>query len=81
MSDLKPPPFHTEAEEYVTVDVEIDPSELEDAGWVYVGKNEALPPTEHVLDVVKRWHDFNHEGPWQFCFDPLCSELRGRPNG
>lgn len=81
MSGVKPPAFRTEHEEYVYVDVEIEPDELEEAGWVYVGEQEKYPPTEHVLEVVRRWHDYNHEGPWQFCTFPLCDELRGRPNG
>ena len=62
---------------YAEVEVDIDPSELERAGWVYVGKKDE-PTTERVIDVVMRWHDDNHEGPWRWCRHDLCDALRGR---
>lgn len=72
---VKRPPmfYHTET---VDVDVDIDPEDLEAAGWVYVGKDGDEPlSTEHVLDAVRRWHDDNHTDPWIVCFHPLCREL------
>ena len=72
----RPPTFTTS--EFVEVEVDIDPDELEKAGWVYVGKGEDAPTTEHVLDTVMRWHDDNHDGPWRWCQHELCDQLRGR---
>ena len=73
----RPPTFS----HYVDIDVDIDPEDLERAGWRYVGKDDddadALPD-ETVLDVVERWHCESHDGPWRFCDDSLCDELRGR---
>jgi hypothetical protein len=70
------PTFYTS----VDVDVDIDPQELEDAGWRYVGKEDdaAGPSTQTVLDVVRRWHDDTHAGPWQWCNEEPCDTLRGR---
>jgi hypothetical protein len=72
------PNFTTEVYVESYTDVEITPKELEKAGWIYVGKG-GSKPSGTVLDVVERWHYENHEGPWRFCEDPLCDELRGRP--
>jgi len=63
---------------YTEVEVDIHAADLEREGWVYVGKNADEPPTERVIDVVRRWHDDNHEGPWRWCQHTLCDELRGR---
>ena len=54
----RPPIFST----YVDVDVDIDPEDLEAAGWVYVGTKDkdnpgAPPTTDHIIDTVRRWHD------------------------
>lgn len=72
----RPPTFTTE----VTVDyveVTIEPDELEDAGWVYVGENE-VPSFDHVVDVVRDFHDDEHPGPWRFCENPPCARVRPR---
>lgn len=65
---------------YTEVEVDIDPSDLERAGWVYVGKDDK-PAPEQVIDTVMRWHDDNHEGPWVWCKHDLCDALRGRSAG
>lgn len=73
----RPPTFRTEAEAWVEVDIE--PSELEEAGWVYVGKKgKDAPTSEQVIDIVQKWHDREHPGPWRWCDHALCDELRGR---
>lgn len=73
----RPPTFST----YVDVDVDIDPEDLEAAGWVYVGKGKddtpQQPPSEsRVLSVVKQWHDDYHDGPWRWCRHIVCDDLR-----
>jgi hypothetical protein len=73
------PPFRTEVYVESYEDVEITASELEEAGWIYVGKGKSIPSTQTVLDVVRRWHDDTHDGPWQWCQHDLCDTLRGRP--
>lgn len=62
------------------VDIDIDPEELERAGWVYVGKKgeDAALPTQIVLDVVRGWHDRTHPDPWRWCSEEPCDTLRGR---
>lgn len=61
------------------VDIGIDPEDLEAAGWVYVGDDPAAPPlNQYVIDVVMRWHDSHHPGPWRWCDDDLCDQLRER---
>jgi len=72
-SGEKPSEFTT----YTEVEVNIDPSELEAEGWRYVGTDES-PTTRHVIDVVRRWHDEAHVGPWQWCSEEPCDTLRGR---
>lgn len=64
---------------YTEVDVDIEPEDLQRAGWVYVGDDtEGEASTERVIDVVHRWHDDHHDGPWRWCQHELCDELRGR---
>lgn len=70
-----PPTYTTEVEAWV--EVEIEPEQLEEAGWVYVGTDE-LPTTEHVLNIVRRWHEDVHSGPFRWCTERPCDELRGR---
>jgi hypothetical protein len=74
----RPPTFRTEVETWAEVDIE--PSELEAAGWVYVGKKDGkdAPTSEQVIDTVIRWHDDNHADPWRWCQHDLCGQLRGR---
>jgi hypothetical protein len=45
------------------VDVEVDPEDLEAAGWVYVGKqgDGVTASSGTVLDVVRAWHDEIHD--------------------
>lgn len=75
----KRPPYF-----YAEVSVDIDPHDLEAAGWVYMGKGsdegESFVPDDRVIDVVRRWHDDNHDGRWMWCNHELCDELRGRPH-
>lgn len=78
-STKRPPMFTT----YAEVEVDVDPEDLERAGWVYVGKKKGQDvevTTEHVLTTVRRWHDDNHDGPWMWCSHDLCDQLRGRPH-
>lgn len=77
-SAKRPPTFRTEVETWA--EVEIEPSELEEAGWVYVGGEgkDATPTSEHVIETVMRWHDEVHDGPWRWCQHALCDQLRGR---
>lgn len=74
----RPPYFHT----VVDVDVDISPRDLEAAGWRYVGGGEDdeidAISYEDVIDVVHRWHDESHKGPWRWCSEQPCDELRGR---
>lgn len=72
----RPPYFST----YTEVEVDIDPTDLEAAGWIYVGKGKDgdQPTTDQVIDVVVRWHDDNHSLPWRWCDHELCDALRGR---
>ena len=65
------------------VDIDIDPEELEAAGWRYVGDEKDGQPViaeEKALDIVHRWHDDTHDGPWQWCAEEPCDSLRGRPH-
>lgn len=79
MPQAKRPPYFTT---YAECEVDVDPSELERAGWVYVGKDkDDAPTTESVLDTVIRWHDDNHDGPWRWCSHDLCDSLRRRESG
>jgi len=72
----RPPSFST----YVDCDVDIPAEDLERAGWRYVGRDENVPSTETVLDVVRRWHDDTHPDPWRWCHEEPCDTLRGRSN-
>lgn len=63
----RPPTFTTDS----FVEVDIDPSELEDAGWVYVGKGDD-PTTETLADLIHDWHDREHPEPWRTCGHELC---------
>lgn len=76
----KRPPTHYHSE---YVDIDIDPEDLERAGWKYVGKDgdegEAMPERK-ALDIVRDWHNETHEGPWQWCPEQPCDTLRGRPH-
>lgn len=69
---------------YTEVEVDLEPEDLEREGWVYVGKSikgePLVPTTDTVLDVVRRWHDDTHDGPWVWCQHELCDQLRGRWN-
>lgn len=71
----RPPTFTT----YSEVEVDIDADELEDAGWVYVGKGQVS--SAGAFEIVRAWHDEAHEGPWQWCGEQPCDALRGRTNG
>jgi hypothetical protein len=69
---------------YTTVEVDVDPHDLEEAGWRYVGRgadkdeDDDTPTDEEVLEVVMRWHITDeHDLPWRWCRHPLCDELRG----
>lgn len=73
----KRPPYFTT---YTEIEVDIAPEELERAGWVFVGEDGG-PTSERVIDVVHRWHDDNHEGPWTWCQHEPCDTLRGRNPG
>lgn len=64
---------------YVDVEVDIEPEDLERAGWVYVGKGDVVA-TDTAVDVVREWHNEAHEGPWQWCAEQPCDALRGRPH-
>jgi hypothetical protein len=66
----RPPTFTT----YTEVEVDVEPRDLERAGWVYVGKDKG-PTTETVLDKVRRWHDDNHADAWINCRHALCGEV------
>lgn len=63
---------------YTEVEVDLEPEDLEREGWVYVGKDKGRPTSEGVIDVVMRWHDDSHDGPWRWCQHELCDQLRGR---
>lgn len=77
---MSAPTFRTEVHIEAYEDVEITAKELEREGWVYVGKGNVGAIAETVLDVVERWHYASHTGPWRFCPELPCDELRGRPH-
>jgi len=71
------PTFTTSYSEYVDVDVDIEASELEDAGWVYVGSANGDSATSHtVFEVVRSWHDRVHDTAWPWCTEEPCRDLR-----
>lgn len=74
---VRPPSFTA----YEEVSVNISPRDLERAGWRYVGKEGEipLPAPDHVIDVVRRWHDDEHDGPWRWCRHPVCDGVRHVP--
>jgi hypothetical protein len=75
----KRPPIFTV---YEKVEIEVDPRDLERAGWRYVGdENTDVVTEENAVDVVRRWHDETHPGPWQWCEAQPCDTLRGRSQG
>lgn len=80
LAKQKRPPRFTA---YKEVQVDIDPADLERAGWVYVGKGDETPAdlatsAEQVEAKVRNWHDDEHDGPWRWCTHVLCDDVRGR---
>lgn len=76
-SEKRAPVFVT----YTEVDVDVEPEDLERAGWVYVGKGNAAPldaitTTERLLIAVESWHNDEHDGPFRWCAHGLCDQLR-----
>jgi hypothetical protein len=65
---------------YTDVEVDIEPDELERAGWVFVGKD-ADPPREAAVDAVRRYHDVAHDTSWRFCQIEPCYSLNREPVG
>lgn len=62
MSSKAAPTFSTSFSEYVDIDVEIKPSELEEAGWVFIGKSDGPSvSSETAVEVVRSWHDRVHD--------------------
>jgi hypothetical protein len=71
------PTFRSSFSEYVDIDVDIKPSELEEAGWVYVGKGDGFTASSKtVLEVVRAWHDREHPTAWPWCDVEPCRDLR-----
>ena len=63
------PRFSTTA----TADVDIDPEELEEVGWVSVGTDGELRRSDDEWTVlIRRNHDDEHEGPMVWCRHELC---------
>ena len=65
---------------YITTEVEIDPYDLEQEGWVYVGDGSSpkdmTTKVEALTGVVHRWHDDNHPGLFQWCAERPCVDVR-----
>lgn len=63
---------------YISTEVEIDPYDLEQEGWVFVGKDGKPPATvvDEVMETVQRWHDEAHELPFMWCTERPCLDLR-----
>lgn len=60
---------------YVTTEVEINPADLEDAGWVLA--EDATPDLENrLLLIVRAWHDDAHAEAWPWCTQQPCRDLR-----
>jgi hypothetical protein len=61
------------------VDIEIDPHDLEEAGWVFVGDKDDKPLTpsegDAIRSTVRRWHDQAHPDAWRFCFLEPCRDI------
>ncbi|MGH1563083.1 hypothetical protein [Mumia sp. DW29H23] len=71
-AEKRPPRFSTTVNiDYV--DVDVDASELEEAGWVYVG--EGHPTTDSLIDVIRRAHDDEHDGPLRWCQHTVCKAV------
>lgn len=52
----------------------IQPEELAQAGWIYVGASSDL---DKAWDIVRDWHDKAHwPVRWQFCDHELCARIR-----
>jgi hypothetical protein len=70
----KIPSFKTVACEEVEIEVEIDPDDLIDAGWVYVGEGSTRDPLVRMglLDAVSSLHRQAH--PRQALDPVLCHE-------
>lgn len=61
----------------IDTDVDIDPEDLEAAGWVYVGSQTKPEPVSKLLaERIERWHDENHAGAWPWCVDEFCRDIR-----
>jgi len=74
--EKRPPYFYTTAE----VDVDISPSDLEEAGWVYVGtggKDGQKPPIPEgrFEALIREFHEDEHNGPMVWCRHDLCMEV------
>lgn len=70
---------------YTEVEVDVDPYELERAGWRYVGKDadgksvesdDEETTVEEVAEVVMEWHRDAHDMPWQWCSEEPCDSMR-----
>lgn len=71
------PAFTTEVNVDTYVDVTIEPEELEEAGWVYIGDgNQPLDVLPTALALIRKWHNDTHPGPARWCSEPLCKSVR-----
>lgn len=70
-----------ENEVHVTVD------DLQRAGWEYApgcerahcSEGDCIPVESleaEALDVLRRWHDDTHPGPFKFCYEQPCHGMR-----
>lgn len=63
---------------YVETEVDIDPADLEAAGWRYVGAaddtpSDAASELERVCSTIRSMHDEDrHAGPFRWCTAKLC---------
>ena len=58
------------------VDVDVDPDDLEDAGWVYVGDGPTPKERDRTFGVILAWHDEVHPDPLKVCDEQPCRALR-----
>lgn len=70
---------------YIETEVDISPEDLEQQGWIYVGKREqglnAIGATVYrensdAVEIVRAWHDREHTAAWVFCDHDPCRSLR-----
>lgn len=56
------------------VEVEVDPIDLIEAGWI---REDDVPPDLNagVIDAIESWHAENHTGAFLWCNDQPCNDV------